>query len=350
MKRMTYMSTFSRPLSPEEIKQIGVYASSRNAADGVTGALLTLGSVFFQIIEGDDRAIDDLYARVLRDDRHTDIICLRTEQNTTHRLFPGWSMNVFDLDHLGGDVVEPLKLLLGRMSEAQHIIERYTQPAVSRIMTQGLNPLDIPLHKVERVVLFTDMVAFSAIGERLEIEGVSKLVSAYLEACSSAIAKRGGEVTKFLGDGVMAYFDAGEADEALQSCIDIHQELRRIRENAPTRSAFRLLYSGFGLALGLVIEGSMGSSVKMDYTIIGEPVNTAARLEALTRKVHMPVLMTETVAHATRRQWDTNYVGKFDIGGEGETRVHSLSVGTAQTTDMRAEVARALDIVAPAPG
>lgn len=349
IKRMTYMSRFSRQLSPDEIKQIGVYASRRNANEGVTGALLTLGTVFFQIIEGDDVAIDDLYARVLRDDRHTEIICLRTEQNITHRLFPDWTMNVFDLDDLGGDVVEPLRLLLGRMSEAQHIIERYTQPAVSRIMTQGLNPLEIPLHKVDRVVLFTDMVAFSAIGDRLKIEDVSTLVSTYLEVCSSAIAQRGGEVTKFLGDGVMAYFDADAADEALESCVAINQEFLRIRETSPEESALRLLFSGCGLALGLVIEGSMGSSVKMDYTIIGEPVNTAARLEALTRKLHTPILMTETVARATRRKWDTNYMGEFDIGGVGETRVHSLSIGTTETADMRSAVAQALDIVAPPP-
>ena len=102
--------------------------------------LLTLGSIFFQIIEGGDDAIDDLYRRVLRDDRHTDVICLSTEANVVDRLFPEWSMNVVDLDHLHGDALRPLKLLLGRMGEAQHIIERYTQPAVSRMMMRGLNP------------------------------------------------------------------------------------------------------------------------------------------------------------------------------------------------------------------
>ena len=195
--------------------------------------LLVLGAVFFQIIEGDDGAIDELYSRVLSDDRHTDIICLRTELDVVDRLFPDWSMNVFDLDQIGGDVVEPLKLLLGRMSETQVIVERYTQPAVSRILAQGLNPLEVPLHKVTRLVLFTDMVAFTAISDRLPIEDVSELVSAYLEACSTSIARRGGEVTKFLGDGVMAYFDADDADDALQSCVDIQTELRRIRAHAP---------------------------------------------------------------------------------------------------------------------
>ena len=70
----------------------------------------------------------------------------------------------------------------------------------------------------------------------------------------------------------------------------------------------------------------------------------------MTRKVHTPVLMTETVTHATRRQWDTNYLGRFDIGGERETRVHSLSIDSAKTTDMRSEVELALDIAAPPPG
>ncbi|MGI9644328.1 MAG: BLUF domain-containing protein [Ilumatobacteraceae bacterium] len=343
---MTYMSTFSRPLSPDEITEIGRYAARRNAEDGVTGVLLTLGSVFFQIIEGDDDAIDDLYGRVLRDDRHTEIICLRTEPDTTDRLFPDWSMNVFDLDHIGGDVVDPLKLLLGRMSEAQHIIERYTQPAVSRIMTQGLNPLDVPLRKVDRLVLFSDMVAFSAISDRLPIEDVSDLVTAYLEVCSTAVANRGGEVTKFLGDGVMAYFDAAAADEALQSCVDIQHELHQLRERAPAHSGLRLLFSGFGLALGPVVEGSMGSSVKVDYTIIGEPVNSAARVEALTRRLDRPVLMTEAVARTARRPWDISFVGDFDIGRDDPTPVFALATAAAESTGMKSAVAEYLDVIA----
>ena len=314
MKRLTYMSSFSRPLQEEEIAEIGAYASRRNAEDGITGVLLTLGTVFYQIIEGDDRAIDDLYARVLRDDRHTDITCLGTEPAATRRMFPDWSMNVIGLDRLGGEVVESLKVLLGRMSEAHHIIGRYTQPAVSRIMTQGLNPLEVPLEKVTRLVMFTDMVGFSALSTRLPIEDVSELVTAYLEACSTGIARCGGEVTKYLGDGVMAYFDPARVDDALQSTVDVQLELKRIRENAPAGSALRLLSSGFGLALGPVIEGSMGSSVKMDYTIIGEPVNTAARLEAPTRRVRTPLVLSTAVKEHSAGPWEFQRLGSFKLG------------------------------------
>ena len=122
MKRMTYMSSFSRPLTRQEIDDIGATSARRNADEGITGVLLTLGEIFFQIIEGDEWAVDDLYRRVLLDGRHVDVICLRTEPDVAERLFPDWSMNVFDLDDLGGDVVEPIKLVLDRVSEAQHII------------------------------------------------------------------------------------------------------------------------------------------------------------------------------------------------------------------------------------
>lgn len=350
MKRMTYMSNFSRPLTRLEIGEIGEHSARRNADDDVTGVLLTLGSVFFQIIEGGDAAVDDLYGRVLRDDRHTDVICLSTEADVDGRLFPDWSMNVVDLDHLSGEAVRPLKLLLGRMGEAQHVIDRYTQPAVSKMMTRGMNPLDEPLRTVTRVVLFTDMVAFSAISDRLPIEQVAELVETYLETCSVCIARHGGEVTKFLGDGVMAYFDAGDTDDALQSCADIQHELRAIRDAASATSGLRLLYTGCGLALGPVMEGSMGSSVKMEYTIIGEPVNTASKVEELTRTLEAPVLMTSDVVEAARRPWETTAVGEFDVGRGEPTALFSLHTGADDDVDMRAAVARRLDAMDSANG
>lgn len=347
MKRLTYTSNFSRPLTRHEIDAIGEHSDRRNAEDGITGVLLTLGSIFFQIIEGGDEEIDDLYGRVVRDERHTDIICVSTEANVVDRLFPEWSMNVVDLDHLDGDALRPLKLLLGRMGEVQHIIERYTQPAVSRMIARGLNPLNQPLRTVTRVVLFTDMVAFSAISDRLPIEKVAELVETYLETCSVCIARRGGEVTKFLGDGVLAYFGADDTDEALQSCVDIQHELQYVRESAAVVSPLRLLYSGCGLALGPVMEGSMGSSVKMEYTIIGEPVNTASKVEELTRRLQAPVLMTDAVVDAAERAWDTTLVGEFDVGRGDPTPLFSLRTGAEREgdDDMRSAVAQRLDAV-----
>ena len=144
----------------------------------------------------------------------------------------------------------------------------------------------------------------------------------------------------------MAYFDPEHTDDALQSCAEILVELRRQRNDAPPHSPLRLLFSGVGLALGSVLEGTMGSSVKMDYTIIGEPVNTAARLEALTRTLDTPVLMTEAVKQATQQRWDIAYAGTFDTGRHENTQVYSLATELDTTAGMRATVERVLNDVA----
>ncbi len=325
MKRLTYMSRFSRSLSEAEVDQIGVHASQKNRRQDITGVLLCLGTLFFQIIEGEDEKIDKLYATMCQDNRHTDIICLQTELNITKRLFPDWSMNTINLDKTTGAILRPIKLLLERVGESQQIIEKYTQPAVTKIITNGMNPLAVPLRKVEKIVLFTDIVAFSTISDKYPVEEVSDFVTKYLEICSRTIADKGGEVTKFIGDCVMAYFTPEQADDAIQACLDALNEMKELRESASKESLFKLLYSGFGLSQGSVIEGNIGSHVKMDYTIIGDPVNTAARLESLTRTAGKSLTLSAPVKQSATKPWKFVYLGQFDLKGKDKvTEVYSI--------------------------
>lgn len=325
MKRLTYMSRFARSLSEEEIAQIGVHASQKNKREGVTGVLLCLGTLFFQIIEGEDEKIDQLFATMCQDNRHTDVICLQTELHITQRLFPDWSMNTINLDKTTDAVLRPIKLLLERVGDSQQIIEKYTQPSVSKIIAKGMNPLAVPVRKVEKIVLFTDIVAFSTISDKYPVEEVSDFVTKYLEICSRNIADRGGEVTKFIGDCVMAYFTPEQADDAIQACLDALNEMKQLRESASRQSLFKLLYSGFGLSQGSVIEGNIGSHVKMDYTIIGDPVNTAARLESLTRTVGKSLTLSASVKQSATKPWKFLYLGEFDLKGKDKvTEVYSI--------------------------
>ncbi len=339
MKRVTYMSRFSSTLSDADVRAIGEHAQVRNAQDQVTGVLLCIGNAFFQIIEGDDAAIDDLFARVRRDARHTDVFCLQTELHVTERLFPAWSMNTIDLTEATDDVLRPIKLLLDRLGDAHHVIGRYTQPAVSRILAAGLDPLHTPLREATHVVLFADMVAFSAISERLRIEDVSELVGCYLEICSSCVVRRGGEVNKYLGDGLMAYFDAQGADDAIAACLDALGALAAERDLAGPQSPRGLLHSGFGLARGVVLEGTVGASVKMDYTIIGEAVNTAARLEALTRRVGTPLVLATGVKEHSVGPWEFRHLGSFELGASRQrTDAYGVLAPLTAPVDLRAAV------------
>ena len=281
MKRLTYISRLSKPLSQAEIEEIGMISGRNNQPNNITGVLIYVSGLFFQIIEGEGNRINRLYEKILSDERHTDILCLKTEYDVRERLFPDWSMKTVNLDKSTDVLIRPIRVLLRNLVESHGIIEKYTQPSVLRIINSGLNPLNVRPRKVEKVVLFSDIVSFSLLSEKLPVSDVADMVNRYLDISSRIISRHGGEVSKFIGDSVMAYFMPDQADAVIRACLEILADMKKLRHSARHDSPFRLLRCGIGLSKGEVVEGNIGSSVKMDYTILGDPVNISARLEAL---------------------------------------------------------------------
>lgn len=283
MKRLSYVSRSARALTASDIDAITAVSQRNNRRDGITGILVVTGGVFIQTLEGEEAVIDATYRRILADDRHRDIICLQSESGIFRRVFADWSLDVIDLDRRQELVLQPLRVLLQTLTASYRVIERYTQPAVFRLLAQGLNPLRVAPRKVERLVLFSDIVSFSAFAETLPVEGVLALANHFLDTASRRIADAGGEVTKFIGDAVLAYFPVERGEEAVRAAVALLGDLRASRVAADESSPLRLLHAGVGLARGWVIEGNLGTGAKMDWTIIGDAVNTAARVEAATR-------------------------------------------------------------------
>ncbi len=219
MKRLTYISRLAFPLSEKEIEEIGVISAKNNQKDNITGVLIYFNELFFQIIEGDENKIDLLYEKIKHDNRHTDILCLKAEYNISERLFPDWSMKTINLDKSTDILIRPIKILLQNVMESHGIIEKYTQPAVLKILNQGINPLTVPIHKAEKIILFGDIVSFSTLSEALPVEKIAMLINHYLDICSRVITLNRGEVTKFIGDCVMAYFNSEYADNAIQAAL-----------------------------------------------------------------------------------------------------------------------------------
>lgn len=318
MKRLTYISKFSRPLSAEEIEAIGEISSKNNQRQNITGVLLCSQGIFFQILEGEEGIIDRLYGKILRDNRHDDILCLNAERDIQERLFPDWSMRAINLDENTDIIIKPIKALLQTLNNSYRILEKYTQPTIVSLISSGINPLEVPLKKVEKIVLFSDIVSFSTLVEKLTCEEIVAILNNYFTICTKLIAARGGEVTKFIGDCVMAYFAAQKADAAIQASLEILEELEILRNSAPLDSPLRLLYNGIGLAQGEVIEGNIGSYMKMDYTILGDAVNVAQRLECLTRKQPRSLILSLAVKNSTAVPWKFINLGKTQVKGKEE--------------------------------
>jgi len=331
MKRFTYISKVAQEVTLSEIEQIGEISTQNNQRDDITGVLIYLNGFFFQIIEGKEQILDKLYAKILVDNRHTDILCLKTEYHITQRQFPNWGMETIILDQHNDILIQPIKTLLQTVTESHRILEKYTQPSVFRIIHNGINPLTVSPQLVERIIFFSDILAFSTFTEKLPVTEVVKLVNHYFTLCNQIITAHGGEVIKFIGDCVMASFTPQQADAAIAASLEILTALQQQREQASTDNPLRLLYSGIGLSSGEVIEGNFGSMVKMDYTLLGDAVNVASRLEALTRNLPYSLALTNEVKQHARKSWSFINLGLHHAKGKQNLiEVYSINQSIAQ--------------------
>ena len=150
-------------------------------------------------------------------------------------------------------------------------------------------------------VLFSDLRGFTTFAEQTQPDVVVDVLNHYFGEMSDAILDNGGTLLGFLGDGILAVFGApiasdDHADRALAVARQMLFE-RLPRFNAWARSElgddadFRM---GIGISSGPFMSGNVGSSRRLEYTAIGDPVNTAARLQDLTKTLHRPVLVSDS--------------------------------------------------------
>ena len=177
-------------------------------------------------------------------------------------------------------------------------LERYHSPSViEEVMHRGDEGVQ-RLQSAEATVLFADLVGFTAFAENAPPESVAESLDTFLDLSVEAIFRAGGTLDKFIGDCVMAFFGApvAQADHALRAvraAVEIQEGLaawnvRRTAEGLPGFEA------RIGLNSGPVVVGDIGSSRRVDYTVLGNTVNVAARLEALVAQPGDVVIGPET--------------------------------------------------------
>lgn len=158
----------------------------------------------------------------------------------------------------------------------------------------------------EATIWMSDLRGFTTLSERLPPETMLALLDAYFDVMAEAVMAEGGEVLKFIGDGLLAAFGrrGGEAREpaagALRAARRALAHLDRLNAAPPAPLAkaegWRPLATGIGLHFGRVFFGNVGAPARLDFTVIGRAVNLASRVEGLCRPLGRPILLTEAVA------------------------------------------------------
>ena len=165
--------------------------------------------------------------------------------------------------------------------------QRYVAPEIVRELLKEGKALELGGRQVEIAVLFVDVRGFTAMSEKLEPAEVVEILNSYLTLIADCILRNGGTLDKFIGDAAMAFWgaplrhedNARKALQAAQTAMDMVAGARQISAELE-KQYHRTVSFGIGIHLGEAVVGNIGSTSRMDYTAIGDTVNTAARLEA----------------------------------------------------------------------
>jgi adenylate cyclase len=158
------------------------------------------------------------------------------------------------------------------------------------------------VNTVRRVLWFSDLTGFTRIADTLPREQLLDLLNAYADCLVGVVHDHQGEVLKFMGDGILAVF-GGDQGEACERALDAAEAARaavaRLNQKRPG-----LPVTGFTLALheGEVLYGNVGSQERLDFTVVGPAVNEVSRIQAMSRSLDQPILVSASFAAACAHQ------------------------------------------------
>jgi class 3 adenylate cyclase/ABC-type nitrate/sulfonate/bicarbonate transport system substrate-binding protein/HAMP domain-containing protein len=169
---------------------------------------------------------------------------------------------------------------------------------VRELIKTGI-PLTLGVEQRIMTVMFTDLQDFSTLAEQMAPNDLLSQLSVYFEAVSQAIAQEHGTVDKFIGDGVMAFWGAPahRPDHTLRACCGAMRAVRRMQQTNDAWSAEGRprLHLRIGLHCADVLVGNVGSSERLSYTVMGDGVNVAARLEGINKTFGTTICISDSI-------------------------------------------------------
>jgi class 3 adenylate cyclase len=191
-------------------------------------------------------------------------------------------------------MVEQLRLA----GQARELFGRYVSPAVAREALARGGALASTV--VRATAMFADLRGFTAIAQRAPVQDVVAMLNAFYSTVERVCEREGGVITQFLGDGVVVVFGGplrpanDHARRAVRAAISLQWSL----VNHPPLAGVGRLQAGIGICTGDMVAGHIRATERVVYTIVGDAVNQAARLQVKTRDLHASILLTASTQAA----------------------------------------------------
>jgi adenylate cyclase len=210
---------------------------------------------------------------------------------------------------------------LKERDKIKNVMNKFHGSAITEDLMKG-DDLSLGGVNKEVTVFFSDIRDFTKFSEGHTPEEVVGMLNEYFEIMVGIVTKNHGVVDKFVGDAMMAVWGAPKAtgqDEyyAIKACLEMRQALEELNKLRIARNQVEIKI-GMGLHSGPAISGTIGSSERMEYTVIGDTVNTASRIESSTKAFGTDLLISGETLARTEGKFIFEYAGAAEVKGKAE--------------------------------
>ena len=196
----------------------------------------------------------------------------------------------------------------------------YLPPAIVNKIVDAPDKLNLGGEKKVITILFSDIRGFTTMSEAVTAEQLANIMSQYFQPMTEAIFEQGGTLDKYIGDAVMALFNAplDQPDHAVAACrAAIAMQYAQIRINETLKAqGLPTIKTGVGVNTGPAVVGNLGSLIRFNYTAIGDAVNLASRLESSTKEAGCDILIGETTHALVKDHLPCTPLGEIAIKGK----------------------------------
>ena len=206
--------------------------------------------------------------------------------------------------------------------QLEEVFSKYVSRSVLDQILQDPRQVKLGGEEREVTVFFSDIRGFTTLSEKIPPQELVRILNRYFTVMTAHVLENGGVVDKFIGDAIMAFWgapidDPDQADRAVKTALAMRMSLSKLNEELRTAGDPEIRI-GVGIFTGKAVVGNVGSSDRFDYTVMGDTVNVASRLEGLNKEYKTDIIVGQTTKDKVRASVNFKSLGTANVKGRAE--------------------------------